>query len=148
MYGRNRKREGRHDRERKREGVNKSRSLTHLVGQEHKSQCLPGLQWSMKPPVECNRRSLEPPYRPLTGQPPTGSLKGEQADKERRLLRPALLPGAGTPTKETRGSSLKSPQFDAAFDLRRSKPYLMRGDVRAFRARIWTWPNILHLMSH
>lgn len=92
MYGRNsRKREGRHDRERKREGVNKSRSLTHLVGQEHKSQCLPGLQWSMKPPVECNRRSLEPPYRPLTGQPPTSSLKGEQADKDRRLLRPALL---------------------------------------------------------
>lgn len=68
-----------------------SRSLTHLVGQEHKSQCLPGLQWSMKPPVECNRRSLEPPYRLLTGQPPTSSLKGEQADKDRRLLRPALL---------------------------------------------------------
>lgn len=109
MYGRNRKREERHDRERKREGVNKSRSLTHLVGQEHKSQCLPGLQWSMKPPVECNRRSLEPPYRPLTSQPPTGSLKGQQADKDHRLLRPALLPGAGTPTKETRGVLHKEP---------------------------------------
>lgn len=102
-FGRNRKREERHDRERKREGVNKSRSLTHLVGQEHKSQCLPGLQWSMKPPVECNRRSLEPPYRPLASQPPTGSLKGRLADKDHRLLRPASLPGAATPTKEMRG---------------------------------------------
>lgn len=87
-----------------REGVNKSWPLTHLVGQKHKSQCLPGLQWSMKPPVECNRRSLEPPYRPLTSQPTTGSLKDERADKDHRLLRPASLPGARTPTKETRGS--------------------------------------------
>lgn len=55
-------------------------SLTHLVGQGHKRRCLPGLQWSMKPPGECNRRALEPPYRLLTNQP-TNSLKGSELTK-------------------------------------------------------------------
>lgn len=129
--------------------MKKSRPLTHLVGQKHKSQCLPGLQWSMKPPVECNRRSLEPPYRPLTSQPPTGGLKDKRADKDHRLLRPASLPGARTPTKETRGSQIRRLQFDAAFDLRCSKPYLMRGDVRqGFRVNIRSGSHNLELMSH
>lgn len=47
-------------------------SLTHLVGQGHKRRCLPGLQWSMKPPGECNRRALAPPYRPLAKRPASG----------------------------------------------------------------------------
>lgn len=65
---------------RDREGVSERWPLTHLVGQGHKRQCLPGLQWSMKPPGECNRRSLEPPYRLLTNQP-TNSLKGSELTK-------------------------------------------------------------------
>lgn len=55
-------------------------SLTHLVGQGHKRRCLPGVQWSMKPPGECNRRALEPPYMLLTNQP-TNSLKGSELTK-------------------------------------------------------------------
>lgn len=55
-------------------------SLTHLVGQGHKRRCLPGLQWSMKPPGECNRRALEPPQRLLANQP-ANSLKGSGTTK-------------------------------------------------------------------
>lgn len=62
------------------ERVNERWSLTHLVGQGHKRRCLPGLQWSMKPPGECNRRALEPPYRLLTNQP-ANSLKGSRLTK-------------------------------------------------------------------
>lgn len=65
---------------RDREGESERWSLTHLVGQGHKRRCLPGIQWSMKPPGECNRRSLEPPYRLLTNQP-TNSLKGSELTK-------------------------------------------------------------------
>ena len=46
-----RERRGARDRER----GSRRWSLTHLVGQGHKRRCLPGLQWSMKPPGECNR---------------------------------------------------------------------------------------------
>lgn len=85
---RGRKKEGVHHRERKkewetyrdRERVSERWSLTHLVGQGHKRRCLPGLQWSMKPPGECNRRALEPPYRLLTNQP-TNSLKDSKLTK-------------------------------------------------------------------
>lgn len=117
------KRGGVHQRERKSERPTESErvserwSLTHLVGQGHKRRCLPGLQWSMKPPGECNRRALEPPYGLLTNQP-ANSLKGSGADKGHRLLRPAPLPGARTPTKEPSETLPLSLQFDSAFDLR------------------------------
>ncbi|TNN78365.1 hypothetical protein EYF80_011349 [Liparis tanakae] len=34
----------------------------------------------MKPPGECNKRALEPPYRPLTSQP-ANRLKGHRTTK-------------------------------------------------------------------
>lgn len=90
-------------------------SLTHLVGQGHKRRWLPGLQWSMKPPGECNRRALKPPYSLLTNQP-ADSLQGSTDDKGHRLLGPALIPGARMPTKEIEISQL-SLEFAPAFNL-------------------------------
>lgn len=103
--------------ETKREGVNKRWSLTHLVGQEHKRQCLPGLQWSMKPPGECNRRSLEPPYWLLTTQH-TNTLKGKWAEKGHKLVRSVSLPGARMPTKDIKWVLTIDSAVWFSFDLR------------------------------
>lgn len=69
------------ERERER-GVSERWPLTHLVGQGHKRRCLPGVQWSMKPPAECNRRSLEPPCSSAHSPARRQASEGRPADNE------------------------------------------------------------------